>query len=203
MFVLSGSVWSFSCLVNVWFCSEHCSFSPPPPLTQTPILLNSTWTEDTRSCIFSDTALHLGKDGQAPLAAELDMQIEQKFEEFDKLAATGKTILDKEHHLTQMVGKNTHYAHTLRLSFYPLLQTPSIVLQVKERMEELRSMLGWILVHWRVQKQQWLHKRSNQESSQDNIYTEATMCPPLGEVHEQRGIYWVLVKIVLYKLTAI
>ncbi|XP_028279297.1 uncharacterized protein mymx isoform X3 [Parambassis ranga] len=122
-----------------------------------------TWTEDTRSCIFSDTALHLGKDGQAPLAAELDMQIEQKFEEFDELAATGKTLLDKEHHLTQMV---------------------------KERMEELRSMLGWILVHWRAQKQQWLNKRSNQESSQDNIYTEATMCPPVGEEHEQRGIYW-------------
>ncbi|KAG7230068.1 hypothetical protein INR49_009788 [Caranx melampygus] len=51
---------------------------------------------------FSDTALHLGKDGQKPLAAELDMQIEQKFEEFDELAATGREVLDKEHHLTQM-----------------------------------------------------------------------------------------------------
>uniref|UniRef100_A0A3Q1G9E3 Uncharacterized LOC110949300 n=1 Tax=Acanthochromis polyacanthus TaxID=80966 RepID=A0A3Q1G9E3_9TELE len=110
-----------------------------------------SWTEDTRSCIFSDTALHLGRDGQKPLAAELDMQIEEKFNEFDELAATGKTLLDKEHHLTQMV---------------------------RERMEELRNMLGWILVHWRAQKQQWLHKKSRQESSQDNIYTEATVCPP-------------------------
>ncbi|XP_071337194.1 uncharacterized protein [Trachinotus anak] len=113
-----------------------------------------SWTEDTRSCIFSDTALHLGKDGQKPLAAELDMQIEQKFEEFDELAATGRKVLDKEHHLTQMV---------------------------RERMEELRSMLGWILVHWRAQKQQWLHKKSRQEPSQDNIYSEATMCSPLTE----------------------
>ncbi|XP_047459002.1 uncharacterized protein LOC125018769 isoform X3 [Mugil cephalus] len=113
-----------------------------------------SWTEDTRSSIFSDTALHLGRDGQRPLAAELDMQIEQKFEEFDKLAATGKNILDKEHHLTQMV---------------------------KERMEELRSMLGWILVHWRAQKQQWLHKKSREETSQDNIYSEATMCLPVTE----------------------
>ncbi|XP_027133555.1 spectrin alpha chain, non-erythrocytic 1 isoform X6 [Larimichthys crocea] len=113
-----------------------------------------SWTEDTRSCIFSDTALHLGKDGQRPLAAELDMQIEQKFEEFDELVATGRNLLDKDHHLTQMV---------------------------KERMEELRSMLGWILVHWRAQKQQWLHKKSRQESSQDNIYSEATMCSTITE----------------------
>ncbi|XP_056251771.1 uncharacterized protein LOC130181529 isoform X4 [Seriola aureovittata] len=113
-----------------------------------------SWTEDTRSCIFSDTALHLGKDGQRPLAAELDIQIEQKFEEFDELVATGRGVLDKEHHLTQMV---------------------------RERMEELRSMLGWILVHWRAQKQQWLHKKSRQEPSQDNIYSEATMYSPLTE----------------------
>lgn len=65
---------------------------------------------------------------------------------------------------------------------FPLLQ--SRVLQVKERMEELRSMLGWISVHWRAQKQQWLHRRDRQESAQDNIYTEATMCPPLTEVNE-------------------
>lgn len=113
-----------------------------------------SWTEDTRSCIFSDAALRLGKDGQRPLAAELDMQIEQKFKEFDELLATGRNLLDKEHHLTQMV---------------------------RERMEELRSMLGWILVHWRAQKQQWLHKKRRQEPSEDNIYSEATMCPPLTE----------------------
>ncbi|XP_068581389.1 uncharacterized protein [Cebidichthys violaceus] len=113
-----------------------------------------SWTEDTRSCIFSDTALHLGREGQRPLAAELDMHIEQKFEEFDELAETGRNLLDKEHHLTQMV---------------------------KERMEELRSMLGWISVHWRAQKQQWLHKKSRQGPSQDNIYSEATACTPLTE----------------------
>lgn len=57
-------------------------------------------------------------------------------------------------------------------------------------MEELRSMLGWILVHWRAQKQQWLHKKSRQEPSQDNIYSEATMCSPSTEVHEQKGIHY-------------
>ncbi|XP_060896633.1 uncharacterized protein LOC132975828 isoform X1 [Labrus mixtus] len=113
-----------------------------------------SWTEDTRSYIFSDAALHIGKDGRKPLAAELDLQIEQKFDEFDELVATGRNILDKEHHLRQMV---------------------------KERMEELRSMLGWILVHWRAQKQQWLHKKCKQELPQDNIYSEATMCSPRTE----------------------
>lgn len=32
------------------------------------------------------------------------MQIEQKFEEFEVLVAKGKNLLDKEHHLTQMVS---------------------------------------------------------------------------------------------------
>lgn len=80
--------------------------SPPPPS-----LVISSWTEDTRSRIFSDTALHLGKDGRSPLAAELDMQIEEKFEEFDELVATGQSILGKEHHLTQMVSRVTRETH--------------------------------------------------------------------------------------------
>ncbi|KAM4607673.1 uncharacterized protein mymx isoform 2-T2 [Polymixia lowei] len=113
-----------------------------------------SWTEDTRSCIFSDTALHLGKDGQEPLAAELDMQIEQKFEEFDELASAGRNLLDTEHHLTEML---------------------------RERLEELRSMLGWILLHWRAQKQQWLLKMRSEAPSQDNIYSEATVRSPHAE----------------------
>ena len=109
MCVLSGGVWSFSyffqctafltALVLVSSSTSSCHPTPTPS--------NSSWTEDTRSCIFSDTALHLGKDGQKPLAAELDMQIELKFEEFDELVATGRNILDKEHHLTQMVSRVT------------------------------------------------------------------------------------------------
>uniref|UniRef100_A0AAV2JRM6 PH domain-containing protein n=1 Tax=Knipowitschia caucasica TaxID=637954 RepID=A0AAV2JRM6_KNICA len=120
-----------------------------------------SWTEDTRSCIFSDTAMHLGKDGEPPIALELDLQIEQKFEEFEVLAATGRNILDKEHHLCQMVG---------------------------ERMEELRSMLGWISVHWRAQKQQWLQK----QEEQDNVYS--IMCsslakPEAREQQEDQSVY--------------
>lgn len=57
------------------------------------------------------------------------------------------------------------------------------VLQVKERMEELRSMLGWISVHWRAQKQQWLHKQNREEPSHDNIYSEATIWNSFKEVN--------------------
>ncbi|XP_059929545.1 uncharacterized protein LOC132473432 isoform X1 [Gadus macrocephalus] len=113
-----------------------------------------SWTEDTRACIFSDSALSLGRDGQEPIATELDRQIEQKFQEFDELASTGVNLLRREHHLTEMV---------------------------KERMEELRSMLGWISVHWRAQKQQWLDRLKREEGSQDNIYCEAAMGSPLTE----------------------
>lgn len=62
------------------------------------------------------------------------------------------------------------------------LQTLRCRFQVRERMEELRSMLGWITVHWRAQKQQWLHKKTREEASQDNIYS--TMCP-VTEVKRQ------------------
>lgn len=50
--------------------------------------------------------MHRGKDGQKLLAADLDSQIQQKFGEFDVLAVTGRTILDTDHHLAQMVSRN-------------------------------------------------------------------------------------------------
>lgn len=105
MSVLSGRVWTFSSLLLCFLTALFLVSStlPPPPQPQ-PSPLNSSWTEDTRSSIFSDTALHLGREGQRPLAAELDTQIEQKFEEFDELADAGRHLLDKEHHLTQMVS---------------------------------------------------------------------------------------------------
>lgn len=96
-----------------FFHSHSFTYRPVSCLASlpTPSLVISSWTEDTRSRIFSDTALHLGKDGRSPLAAELDMQIEEKFEEFDELVATGQSILGKEHHLTQMVSRVTCETH--------------------------------------------------------------------------------------------
>uniref|UniRef100_A0A672LBE1 PH domain-containing protein n=1 Tax=Sinocyclocheilus grahami TaxID=75366 RepID=A0A672LBE1_SINGR len=47
---------------------------------------------------------------------------------------------------------------------------------IRERMEELRSMLGWILVHWRAQKDQLLSRQKAEEAQTDAIYSEATVC---------------------------
>ncbi|XP_036429503.1 spectrin beta chain, erythrocytic isoform X2 [Colossoma macropomum] len=108
-----------------------------------------SWTEDTRSRIFSESALRQGRESQASMVELLDQQIEQKFQEFDLLAAAGKKLLSEDHHLAKMI---------------------------KERMEELRSMLGWILVHWRAQKDQWLNRKRAEEPHNDAIYSEATVC---------------------------
>lgn len=112
MCILSESVWPFSYLFfSLSFPrlrSKTCflSLRPSPPLSPSPSPpLISSWTEDTRSRIFSDAALQLGTDGRRPVAAELDSQIEQRFEEFDELVASGQNILGKEHHLTQMVSR--------------------------------------------------------------------------------------------------
>ncbi|XP_052006595.1 uncharacterized protein LOC127660426 isoform X1 [Xyrauchen texanus] len=108
-----------------------------------------SWTEDTRSCIFSESALRQSRENQEPLVEVLDRQIEQKFEEFDQLTVTEKKLFGDEHHLNKMIS---------------------------ERMEELRSMLGWILVHWRAQKDQLLTRKKTEEAHTDAIYSEATCC---------------------------
>ncbi|XP_056616433.1 uncharacterized protein LOC130431430 isoform X2 [Triplophysa dalaica] len=109
-----------------------------------------SWTEDTRSCIFSESARRQSRENQQPLVEVLDQQIEQKFEEFDRLVVDGKKLFDKEHHLNKMIG---------------------------ERMEELRSMLGWILVHWRAQKNQLLTSKKAGEAQADAIYSELETSP--------------------------
>ncbi|XP_048059882.1 spectrin beta chain, non-erythrocytic 1 isoform X4 [Megalobrama amblycephala] len=114
-----------------------------------------SWTEDTRSCIFSESALRQSRENQEPLVEVLDRQIEQKFEEFDQLTVAGKKLFGDEHHLNKMI---------------------------RERMEELRSMLGWILVHWRAQKDQLLSRQKAEEPQTDAIYSEATVCTSQPQV---------------------
>lgn len=87
-------------------------------------------------------------------------------------------------------GEQGHRVPPQRPPLVPPSATLCIIApQVMERMEELRSMLGWILVHWRAQKQQWLHRKNRLEPVQDNIYTEAAMCSPLAEVNKHWCIY--------------
>ncbi|KAG7492851.1 hypothetical protein MATL_G00019460 [Megalops atlanticus] len=106
-----------------------------------------SWTEDTRACIFSESTGHHGNSNEVPVASDLDMNIQQKFEEFDDLAAAGQKLIEEEHHLTELI---------------------------RERTEELQSMLGWILVHWRAQKHQRSHGKRKPEP-EGNIHLEATV----------------------------
>ncbi|XP_067149316.1 spectrin beta chain, non-erythrocytic 1-like isoform X1 [Apteryx mantelli] len=85
-----------------------------------------SWTEDTRAQIFSESP---GSHGLLDTQCEeLERKIEGKFKEFEELAAVGHTLVSEEHYLSETI---------------------------KERMEELQSMLGWVLVRWRAQKHQW------------------------------------------------
>ncbi|KAL4641341.1 spectrin beta chain, non-erythrocytic 2-like [Arapaima gigas] len=115
-----------------------------------------SWTEDTRAHIFSDSAVHYGIEGQEESTSKLDMKIEQKFQEFDDLAAAGQKLIDEQHHLTEMI---------------------------KERTEELHSMLGWILVRWRAQKQQRHHGKGKADPKGDVIYSEVTVCSPSPQAY--------------------
>ncbi|KAK6329592.1 hypothetical protein J4Q44_G00015700 [Coregonus suidteri] len=121
-----------------------------------------SWMEDTRECIFSERVLHCGRDGQEPVAAEMEMdvQIDRKLEEFEELVAAGRNLLNAEHHLANMI---------------------------RERLEELKSMLGWILVHWRDQKhQRSLRRKKKTESNEDIIYSQPPTKQTTGDIYSTR-----------------
>ncbi|KAL7854895.1 hypothetical protein SRHO_G00170850 [Serrasalmus rhombeus] len=66
-------------------------------------------------------------------AAEMDRGIKQKLLEFDKLATAGQTLMGEGNYLMEII---------------------------KERTNELKSMLGWIQVNWKTQREQ-LSQRKN------------------------------------------
>uniref|UniRef100_A0A8V0ZA39 PH domain-containing protein n=1 Tax=Gallus gallus TaxID=9031 RepID=A0A8V0ZA39_CHICK len=84
-----------------------------------------SWTEDTRAQIFSESPSSHGL--LEPQCEELERKIEAKLKEFEKLAAAGQQLVAEEHNLSAMI---------------------------QERLEELQSMLGWVLVRWRAQRHQ-------------------------------------------------
>ncbi|XP_064914163.1 uncharacterized protein LOC102087755 isoform X3 [Columba livia] len=96
-----------------------------------------SWTEDTRAQIFSESPS--GHGIQETPCEELERRIEGKLKEFEVLAASGQQLVSEEHYLS---------------------------VTIKERLEELQSMLGWVLVRWRAQR----HQRdpgSKQEDKRD------------------------------------
>ncbi|XP_075268888.1 uncharacterized protein LOC142360457 isoform X2 [Opisthocomus hoazin] len=84
-----------------------------------------SWTEDTRAQIFSESPSGHGL-AETP-CEELERRIEGKLKEFEALAAAGQQLVSEEHYLSAVI---------------------------KERLEELQSMLGWVLVRWRAQRHQ-------------------------------------------------
>lgn len=75
----------------------------PPPLS----LPYSSWTEDTETCIFSEASVQQWRLAESSVPSELDLRIEQKFDEFDKLAAAGQKLIKERHHLADIVSSFT------------------------------------------------------------------------------------------------
>nr|XP_030124450.3 uncharacterized protein LOC105759083 isoform X2 [Taeniopygia guttata] len=93
-----------------------------------------SWTEDTRAQIFSESPSS-SSIPETP-CEELESRIEEKLKEFEALAAAGQQLVSEEHYLSATI---------------------------KERLEELQSMLGWVLVRWRAQR----HQQQDLGSRQD------------------------------------
>ncbi|XP_064411359.1 spectrin beta chain-like [Latimeria chalumnae] len=119
-----------------------------------------SWTEDTRTCIFSESSGAAGADRKPPSTQrqELDEKIEGKFQEFEELKARGQRLLDEEHHLSETI---------------------------KERIEELQSMLGWVLVRWRAQKHQRHHGNRKEKRQIQELPGDASIISPLGFQQER------------------
>ncbi|KAJ7404279.1 spectrin beta chain, non-erythrocytic 5-like protein [Willisornis vidua] len=97
-----------------------------------------SWTEDTRAQIFSESPRSPSLP-ETP-CEELERRIEEKLKEFEALAASGQQLVSEEHYLSATI---------------------------KERLEELQSMLGWVLVRWRAQRHQQ-DLGSKQEDKQED-----------------------------------
>ncbi|XP_068041560.1 uncharacterized protein [Anomalospiza imberbis] len=101
-----------------------------------------SWTEDTRAQIFSESPSS-SSIPETP-CEELERRIEEKLKEFEALAAAGQQLVSEEHYLSATI---------------------------KERLEELQSMLGWVLVRWRAQRhqQQDLGSRREERRELENL----------------------------------
>ncbi|XP_061480822.1 spectrin beta chain, non-erythrocytic 1-like isoform X5 [Rhineura floridana] len=107
-----------------------------------------SWTEDTRAQIFSESLSACGlSEAQWE---ELENNMETKFKEFEDLAAAGWKLVAEEHFLSETI---------------------------KERMEELQSMLGWVMVRWRAQSSQADSGNKNDgKKTQDGILNMLENC---------------------------
>ncbi|KAL9863941.1 uncharacterized protein GJ701_001884 isoform 2-T2 [Geothlypis trichas] len=115
-----------------------------------------SWTEDTRAQIFSESPSS-SSIPETP-CEELERKIEEKLKEFEALAAAGQQLVSEEHYLSATI---------------------------KERLEELQSMLGWVLVRWRAQRHQQQDLGSRQEDRRETENLSRTS-PTGQEQHASR-----------------
>ncbi|XP_029903120.1 uncharacterized protein LOC115356163 [Myripristis murdjan] len=105
-----------------------------------------SWAEETRARVLSEAVM---QRLSRPEWDRLDRAIQQKFEDFDDLVESGRRLVTDRRHLAD---------------------------SIKERTEELQSMLGWILVHWRAQKEQLSH--TEPDSPGDELPHPTQLQPP-------------------------
>ncbi|XP_034283960.1 uncharacterized protein LOC117671845 isoform X2 [Pantherophis guttatus] len=99
-----------------------------------------SWTEDTRAQIFSENLNAQGLP-EAPWE-NLKTSMEAKFKEFGELAASGWELIAEEHYLSKTI---------------------------KERMEELQNMLGWVMIRYQAQcSPKDPGNKNDERESQDN-----------------------------------
>ncbi|XP_059697401.1 uncharacterized protein LOC132324852 isoform X6 [Haemorhous mexicanus] len=115
-----------------------------------------SWTEDTRARIFSESPSS-SSIPETP-CEELERRIEEKLKEFEALAAAGQQLVSEEHYLSATI---------------------------KERLEELQSMLGWVLVRWRAQRHQQQDLGSRQEDRRE-LENLSSTSPTGQEQHVSR-----------------
>ncbi|XP_010705206.1 spectrin beta chain, non-erythrocytic 5-like isoform X2 [Meleagris gallopavo] len=111
-----------------------------------------SWTEDTRAQIFSESPSSHGL--LEPKCEELERKIEGKLKEFEKLAAAGQQLVAEEHNLSAVI---------------------------QERLEELQSMLGWVLVRWRAQRHQ--RDPGNKQQNRKDPESPLRASPTVQEQH--------------------
>ncbi|XP_060610035.2 spectrin beta chain, non-erythrocytic 1-like isoform X2 [Anolis sagrei] len=107
-----------------------------------------SWTEDTRAQIFSESSSTHGlTEAQWK---EIENNMEAKFKEFENLATAGWKLIAEEHFLSETI---------------------------RERLEELQSMLGWVMVRWQAQSSQKdADNKKKVQESQDGIPNKTQVC---------------------------
>ena len=81
----------------------------PGHFSACPSHAHSSWTEDTRAQIFSESPSGHGL-AETP-CEELERRIEGKLKEFEALAAAGQQLVSEEHYLSAVVRAGNRGSH--------------------------------------------------------------------------------------------